>query len=90
MLPFDYGEEVGPDYEMLEIVRECMDKLSTQDQEILFTIFFDRETYQKLTDTLNIKAKSHAWRKTRKAMDRLKEQLMEHPRFKEKWDERNK
>lgn len=89
MLPYEMGDYEEPDYELLDIVRECMDKLPDKDKEVLFTIFFDRETYQKAAENIDIKAKSHAWRKTRKALDKLREHLMEHPRFKEKWDERN-
>lgn len=90
MLPFDYGEDIGPDYEMLDIVQECFAKLSDKEQKILYSIFYDGQTYEKLAESMGTKAKSHAWRSTRRALNNLKKELFKNPRFKEKWDERNK
>ena len=86
MMPFYDDEALEPNWELLDIVNECNDKLSPQDQEILHRIFFLRETYEELASNIGTKAKSHAWRKTRKAMQNLQEELLKHERFKEIWN----
>lgn len=83
MMPFAnvYSEELEPDWDMMDIVSECMSTLNEEDQKVLYAIFYDRTTYEELASNLNIRAKSHAWRKTRIALQRLKEKLLEHPAF---------
>jgi DNA-directed RNA polymerase specialized sigma24 family protein len=83
MQPFMYASandlETPP--ELLEAVSHCMSMLSPEDQNVLYEIFYDRVTYEVLADNLNIKAKSHAWRKTRIALGRLKTEMLKHPIF---------
>lgn len=81
MHPF-YEPPSDPDWDLLEVVADCMHELSDNDQEALYGIFYDRTTYEQLADTLGIKAKSHAWRRTQQALENLKNKLLEHPAFK--------
>lgn len=78
--PF-YQQSPDTDYELVRIVTECYDQLSDADQLILHEIYFLQNTYEESAGNVGIKAKSHAWRKTRKALDNLKEKLLEHKEF---------
>jgi DNA-directed RNA polymerase specialized sigma24 family protein len=84
LLPlFIFDEAVdNPDHdEMLDIVSECVASLSEADQQCLTAIFYDRLTYEELSDRINVKAKSHAWSKTQAALARLKQALIANERF---------
>lgn len=83
MQPFMYSthEDNGPDWDLLDAVSDCMSMLDEDDQRVLYEIFYDRVTYETLAANLNIKAKSHAWRKTRIALERLKAEMLKHPVF---------
>lgn len=83
MQPFMYAtsDQLEPDWDLLDAVSECMSMLNEDDQRVLYEIFYDRVTYETLASNLNIKAKSHAWRKTRIALERLKAEMLKHPVF---------
>lgn len=70
-------------HELEDILAETTSKLCEEDRLILYEIFYEGKTYEELSGILGIKAKSHAWSKTRRAMDRLRELLSENPRFME-------
>lgn len=80
--PF-YEQSPDTDYELVRIVTECYDQLSDADRLILHEIFFLQNTYEESAGNVGIKAKSHAWRKTRKALDNLKTKLLENKEFME-------
>jgi DNA-directed RNA polymerase specialized sigma24 family protein len=87
MMPFAEEHHLEKDnWEIIDIVSSCLSTLSEEDQKVLYAIFYDRVTYEELKTDLNIKAKSHAWRKTRIAMERLKEKILEHPDMKQRYD----
>lgn len=83
MQPFEYStsDQLEPNWEMIDLVFNCMSSLDEHDQRVLYEIFYDRVTYETLAQNLNIKAKSHAWRKTRIALERLKAAMLKHPVF---------
>ena len=83
MQPFmhQYEADLQNNWEMLEAVQECMDKLSKKDQEILRLVFFDRLTYEQLAESINTKAKSHALRQTQAALKRLELELHKNLKF---------
>jgi hypothetical protein len=85
MLPFVYGLDDDTDrWEIIDIVQQTVATLSEDDQTCLNSIFgTERETYAELSDTLGVKAKSHAWTKTQKALANLKQALLDNPRFQE-------
>lgn len=72
-----------PDWATLDIVAECMQQMTPEEQFVLYAMFYDRVTYEELANRLGLKAKSHAWRKARQAKEKLKQLLLEHPTFKE-------
>ncbi len=69
-------EEEGTDWELVELVREVLSSLSEADQQALDGIFYQRQTYQELAATLNIRAKSHAWRKVDSAMKNMQKAIL--------------
>jgi len=80
MMPFSYEIKVEEtNWEMVDMVIECIATLEEPDQRVLYEIFYDKNTYETLANNLGIKAKSHAWRKTQQAMDKLKKAILEHP-----------
>lgn len=83
MMPFAYmdASDLGPPYEAIEAVTQAMSTLKEEEQWILYRIFYDRTTYQELTNNLGIKAKSQAWTKTQTALKNLKKELVKHPLF---------
>lgn len=83
MIPFVYSdiEDRYPPEDLLDCVRGCWEKMSPQDRQILEFIFVERLTFETLAEKLDIKAKSHAWRKTRNALEKLKNMLLEDEDF---------
>lgn len=83
MMPFNDldSTDLEPDWNIIDAVTEAMSMLSEEEQWILYRIFYDRVTYEELTNNLGIKARSHAWRKTRLALEKLKTILLENPQF---------
>jgi DNA-directed RNA polymerase specialized sigma24 family protein len=80
MMPFaDPPPEAN--WELIELVGDVIATLDPADQDALHGIFYERKTYQELAEDLNIKAKSHAWRRTASAMDNLKKALLENEKF---------
>lgn len=75
------ASDLGPDNDVVDAIADAMQKLSEEDQWILYRIFYDRETYQELANNLGIKAKSQAWTKAKTALERLKKELLKHPLF---------
>ena len=73
------------DWELIDIVQEVFDTLDDADKEILNEIFFKQNTYEVAKTNIGIKAKSHAWRKTRRALNNLKKALLEHETFRSKY-----
>ena len=73
------------DWELIDIVQGVFDTLDDADKEILNEIFFQQNTYEVAKTNIGIKAKSHAWRKTRRALNNLKKALLEHETFRSKY-----
>jgi len=80
--PF-YEQSPDTDYELVRIVTECYDELNDADRLILHEVYFLQNTYEDSASNIGIKAKSHAWRKTRKALENLREKLLENKEFTE-------
>ena len=73
------------DWELIDIVQEVFDTLDDADKEILNESFFQQNTYEVAKTNIGIKAKSHAWRKTPRALNNLKKALLEHETFRSKY-----
>jgi DNA-directed RNA polymerase specialized sigma subunit len=86
MQPFmDNDMSAFTDWELIDIVQEVFDTLDDADKEILNEIFFQQNTYEVAKNNIGIKAKSHAWRKTRRALNNLKKALLQHETFRSKY-----
>ncbi len=83
--PFIYEspEDYEPNWELLDIVAEVVEGLSPQDRDIVIAVYYMRMTFEELAAHIGTKAKSHAWRKHKQALENFKKALMEHPRMKE-------
>lgn len=68
-------------WELIDCISEVLLSLPQDDQDALHGIFYERKTYQELAEDLNIKAKSHAWRRTESALKNLKKALLENEQF---------
>jgi|688.fasta_scaffold1200127_2 DNA-directed RNA polymerase specialized sigma24 family protein len=75
MMPFAQTQD-ETDWEMVELIQQCMSTLSDSDRQALEGIYYERQTYQELAATLNIRAKSHAWRKTESAIKNLRKAII--------------
>lgn len=86
MQPFMDDDMSAPtDWELIDLVQEVFDTLDDADKEILNEIFFQQNTYEVAKTNIGIKAKSHAWRKTRRALNNLKKALLENETFRSKY-----
>lgn len=84
MQPFMYYmEDVTDLHEIIDIVFNEVESLDNEDKLCLYEVFYDRTTYEELAGKLGLKAKSHAWSKTKTAQNKLKQKLLENTRFME-------
>lgn len=84
MQPFaQEGEDT--DWQLVDIVAAAFDKLDADDKEVLYEVFYARATYEETADNIGIKAKSHAWRKTQRALGNLRSLLAADHQFREKY-----
>lgn len=65
--------------ELQNAVQECLTQLTDAEQKIIYGVFYDRLTYEDLTSVAGVKAKSHAWKKTKTALHNLKTIMEQHP-----------
>ena len=75
MMPFAITE-FGNDWEMIDMIQETLSTLSEADQAAIQGIYYERQTYQELAETLSIRAKSHAWRKADSALKNLRKAIL--------------
>lgn len=78
--PF-HQADAETDWLLIDIVSACYDRLEEEDRRVLHEVFFLRSTYEDTAKNIGIKAKSHAWRKTRKALDNLQKELTQDENF---------
>jgi DNA-directed RNA polymerase specialized sigma subunit len=90
MQPFVYDspEDYEPDWELLDIIAETVELLSPQDKEIIIGVYYMRMTFEELAAHIGTKAKSHAWRKHKQAMENFAFKLKTSPRFIQYMEER--
>lgn len=84
MQPFA-SEEDDTDWELVDIVAASFDKLDDDDKEVLYEVFYFRNTYEETAENIGIKAKSHAWRKTHRALGNLRNNLVADDNFRRKY-----
>lgn len=84
MSPFA-DTQLETDWELVDIVAAAFGRLKNKDKEILHEVFYARSTYEEAAENIGIKAKSHAWRKTHKALENLRNQLVADNNFRSKY-----
>ncbi len=92
MMPYTDTDitDLEPNWELVDAVTQAMSMLTEEEQWVLYRMFYDRVTYEELKNNLGIKAKSHAWRKTRLALESLKTELLKNPLFEKMKDNNGK
>jgi DNA-directed RNA polymerase specialized sigma subunit len=75
MMPNQVSVPVVDNDDMVALVREVLSTLDDIDQQMIQLIYYERKTFQEAAQTIGIKAKSHAWRKTKAAMEKLEDAL---------------
>lgn len=75
MMPNQISVPVVDNDDMVALVREVLSTLDDIDQQMIQLIYYERKTFQEAAQIIGIKAKSHAWRKTKSAMEKLENAL---------------
>lgn len=84
MQPFDQSDN-ETDWELVDIVADAFAKLDDDDKQVLHEVFYFRNTYEETAEHIGIKAKSHAWRKTHRALGNLRNNLVADDNFRRKY-----
>ena len=83
MQPLVYENPEKESLELSELMSEALMSLDAVDQEMLQLIYYERKTFQEAAQEMGIKAKSHAWRKTKQALDKFAEAIKNNPQIME-------
>jgi len=75
MMPHQVVVPLVDNDELIELVRELLSTLDDIDQQMIQLIYYERKTFQEAAQIIGIRAKSHAWRKTKAAMKKLEATL---------------
>jgi len=75
MMPNQTSVPIVDNDDMVALVREVLSSLNDIDQQMIQLIYYERKTFQEAAQIIGIKAKSHAWRKTKSAMEKLENAL---------------
>lgn len=75
MMPNQVVIPIVDNDEMVDLVRTILSSLDAIDQQMIQLIYYERKTFQEAAQIVGIRAKSHAWRKTKSAMDKLENAL---------------
>jgi DNA-directed RNA polymerase specialized sigma subunit len=84
MQPFG-ADTPDTDWELVDVVAAAYDKLDDDDKQVLHEVFYARSTYEETAENIGIKAKSHAWRKTQRALGNLRSNLVADDNFRRKY-----
>jgi DNA-directed RNA polymerase specialized sigma subunit len=75
MMPHQIVVPLVDNDELIELVRDLLSTLDDIDQQMIQLIYYERKTFQEAAQIIGIRAKSHAWRKTKAAMKKLEATL---------------
>ena len=75
MQPYLPLHEPLNDWSIIDSVGHALSTLDDNDREILELVFYQRKTFQEAAHECGLRAKSHAWRKARKALKNLETAL---------------
>lgn len=71
------------DWGLVDLVQDCTEHMTPQYKLLIQMLFYDRYSYNEITEMLGYSSKSHTWYHVRKALVELKQLLLEHPKIKE-------
>jgi DNA-directed RNA polymerase specialized sigma24 family protein len=80
-------ENYEPDWEMVEAVRYALTLLEPEDKMLIELLMYDKFSYNEITETMGYSSKSVAWYKTRRALEKLKEPLLEQIEIRRKYSD---
>lgn len=83
MQPLIYENPEKESLELSELMSDIMNSMDEVDQEMLQLIYYERKTFQEAAQELGLKAKSHAWRKTKVALDKFADAVKNSPQIME-------
>lgn len=72
---------------LIDIVSNEINNLAETDRMLLQLHFFERKSYNEITEIMGYSSKSVAWYAMQKALGNLQRKLLRHPQIKEKMDE---
>jgi DNA-directed RNA polymerase specialized sigma subunit len=75
MMPHQVVVPLVDNDELIELVQDLLSTLDDIDQQMIQLIYYERKTFQEAAQIIGIRAKSHAWRKTKAAMKKLEATL---------------
>jgi DNA-directed RNA polymerase specialized sigma subunit len=79
MQPYETEHDFEDDIVLLDAIAETVASLDATDQQMIHLIYYERKTFQQAAKAVGISAKSHAWRKTRAAVNKLEILLKQNP-----------
>jgi DNA-directed RNA polymerase specialized sigma subunit len=77
-------------WSIIDIVNQEVNNLAETDRMLLQLHFFERKTYNEITEIMEYSSKSVAWYAVQKALACLQVKLLRHPTIREKLGETNR
>jgi DNA-directed RNA polymerase specialized sigma24 family protein len=75
------------DWVAIEQINQAIDQMQEPYGLLLRMVFYDRYSYNQITEMMGYSSKSHTWYHVQKAIRLLKEMLMTHPNIRERYVE---
>jgi DNA-directed RNA polymerase specialized sigma subunit len=79
MQPYAVAHDYDDDIVLLDAVAETVASMDATDKQMIYLIYYERKTFQQAAREVGISAKSHAWRKTKSAINKLEILLKQNP-----------
>jgi DNA-directed RNA polymerase specialized sigma24 family protein len=74
------------DWDMIETVAQTLTKLPENYRILLQMLFYDRFSYNEITEMCGYSSKSHTWYHVQKALAMLKEELVKNQKVRDRYD----
>lgn len=89
LMQLPYGDHAADttNWEMVETVAQTLAKLPDQQRVLLEMLFYDRYSYNDITEMLGYSSKSHTWYHVQKALRMLKEELLKNHTVRRMFDD---
>jgi DNA-directed RNA polymerase specialized sigma subunit len=79
MQPNATANDFNDDIVLYDAIAETVASMDATDQQMIYLIYYERKTFQEAAREVGISAKSHAWRKTKSAVNKLEILLKQNP-----------